>query len=179
MSAAACDFWASRPFFAAMNASASPGFLIASGRFAVFEEIVEIAIRGESRIVFAIVQKPLCRHVTVEHTEQILSRYAVARLVKEDRQDGCTASNQGTQNRHFWDGIVGTAGVAAEPSGPGQGGEEDDRIAAQLNIKLQRSQLVRRQRVFLKVQLQRFKSTKVYRKTVNIHGTWIPRNWAA
>jgi hypothetical protein len=59
----------------------------------------------------------------------------VPRFVEEDGDEFVRRTpKEGIEYHHFWDGVVGAAGMSAYPSGGTSGGKEDDRVPAQLNV---------------------------------------------
>ena len=80
-----------------------------------------------------------------EHAQQILRRHAMAGFVVEDRHDRRAAGDEGADDHHLGHGVVRPAGVAGQPLGAGQRREEHDRVAAKLDVVLERRLLLVRQ----------------------------------
>jgi hypothetical protein len=84
---------------------------------------------------FSIMGQFFDRKVAVEGCHQVLGGNAMSGFVKEDGHVLVWATlEECIQNHDFGDGIVGAACVTAYASGCTCGGEEHDRISAELNV---------------------------------------------
>ncbi len=92
---------------------------------------------GQPAVELAVVQQPLGGHRAVQHAQQILRRDAVAGLVIEHRHDRRAVGDEGADDHDFGHGVVGAAGVAGKALGAGQGREEHDGVAAELDVVAQ------------------------------------------
>ncbi len=106
----------------------------------------ELHTRGETQFRVArqprmggpVLQQHLRRQLTAQHADQILRGHPVARLVEEHRQEaiGCPAE-EGIEDHHLRHGVVRPAAVTAHAPGRAGGREEDDRVAAELDVGAQ------------------------------------------
>jgi hypothetical protein len=89
------------------------------------------------------VEEDFGRQVTPQHCHQVLGSYPVPRFVEEDGDEfvGRTPE-EGIEYHDFRDSVVGTARMSAYPFGSTSGGEEDDRVAAQLDVGFERIPLL-------------------------------------
>ena len=85
-------------------------------------------------VVFAVLQQLGRGHIAVEHAEQVLRRDAVPGFIEEDRNDRRAVGDEGADYHDLRHRVVRAAGVPAETLGIGDGREEDDRVAAELDI---------------------------------------------
>ena len=126
-------------------------------------------VAGQATVELAIVQQLFRRHRAVQDAQQILRRDAVARFIVEDRHDGRATGDEGTDDGELRNGVVGAARVTGQALGAGQCREEHDRVAAQLNIVLERRFLSIRQRGDGGVELQRLQLAQINRKGFGAH----------
>ena len=96
-----------------------------------------LRMAGQPGVELAIVQQAFSGHVPVEYGQQVLSRHPMAGLVIDHRHDGCATGDEGAHDHEFRHRVVGTAGVARQAPRAGQGGEEHDGVASQLNVLAQ------------------------------------------
>ena len=67
---------------------------------------------------------------------------------------GAPFGDEGANDHHFRHGVVGAAGMAGESLGAGERREEDDRVAAELDIVLERRLLLVRQGAYRGIELE-------------------------
>ena len=111
------------------------------------------------RQVFAVVVELFYGQLAFERGHQILSRHAVASLIKEDRQDirsatGSRMFHKAMHNADFRNRIERAARMASQSLGICNGSEEDNGVAADVDIFLERFSLFRRQFRVLRIQRQ-------------------------
>ena len=112
-----------------------------AGRVAAF------GVAGQVLVELAVAVEFFDGQLAFEDGEEVLRRDAVTGLVEEDGQDiGCVAGlgvfNERADDDDFGDGVVRAAGVTRQAAGTGVGGEERDRITAELDVVLERIALL-------------------------------------
>lgn len=110
----------------------------------------------QTRIVFTILQKFFRGHVAVENAQQILRRHAMSGFVVEDRNDRRAAMDERADDQYLGHSVIRTAGVPAQTLRARERGEEDDRIATEFDVVLERGDLIRRELVAFGIELEWF-----------------------
>ena len=122
------------------------------------EDAVRVAALGVAVVAlaeFPVVEQGFGRLVAVEHAHDVLQGHAMAGLVEVDRVERVRAFHEAVGDEHLGDDVKGAAGVAAQPLGVRQGGEEDDAVAYQADVFLQGGALLRVQPGLIDGQAQR------------------------
>jgi hypothetical protein len=84
---------------------------------------------------FTVVKEVFSFQVTAQYANQVLSGYPVSCFIEENGHKFIRrTSEKGVEYHHFGNGIVGTARVAANSPRCPSGGEEDDRVPAELDV---------------------------------------------
>jgi hypothetical protein len=84
---------------------------------------------------FPIVEEGFGTQVTPEYCHQVLGGYPVSRFVEEDGDEFIRRTpEKGIEYHHFGNGVVGTPCMSANSPSCPSGGEEDDRVSAELDV---------------------------------------------
>src|SRR5207237_7180769 len=110
-------------------------------------------------------------HGPFEHAEQILRGDAMTGLVKKGVVDRRPAGDEAADDVDLRHVVVRPAGVTGQTLGIGDGGEKDDGVAAELDVLLERLQLLRRQRLPRRIELERLERGQIDGKNVGCSGS--------